>query len=311
MYHESVELLETALERLTGKISLVTSYVKEAPLIGLRSWMEFSGIPPAAEVIVSGLDNDAVIQACLQLGLTPVIADVDPDTLQPTIETIKATKAINPLAVVVKHYGGYPCLIDDIFAWCKARRIVLMNDASDCLPSKYKTWHNAGWPADMTFFKFLGCSVLSMRDMRLFQLVKSYRTPVTEQQAKVALDEIHDMHLRYDRRRQVWDMYMRAFEDMDSLELPWEDSRSIKQACTRYPLRVQSRQGEIAHELVGLGVTSIPTPLRPMFMSGLWTGEKPYVPALTEYLDRGITLPLNIAEVDVRRVIEAVKDVVL
>lgn len=287
------------------------AYARDASLVGLRSWMELFNVPLGAEVIISGLDNDAAIQACLHLELTPVIADVDPDTLQPTIETIKATKAANPLAIVVRHYGGYPCLMDDLFSWCKARRIVLMNDASDCLPSKYKTWNNAAWPADMTFFRFLGCSVISTRDMRLFQLIKTHRSPVTEQQAKVALDEVHDMHLRYDRRRQVWDYYMRAFEDIDSLELPWDDSRTIKQSCSRYPLRVQSRQADIAHELVGTGTTSVPTPFRPVFMTSLWEGHRPDLPALTDYMDRGITLPLNIGEGDAKRVVEAVKSVIL
>lgn len=311
MYHDSIALLESAFERLTMKPSLVMAYARDAALVGLRSWMELNHIPKGSEIIVSGLDNDGAIQACLHLELTPIIADVDRDTLQPTLDTIKATKAVNPLAIMVRHYGGYPCLMDDLFSWCKARRITLINDASDCLPSKYKSWPNASWPADITFFRFLGCSVLSMRDLRIFEIAKTHRSAVTEQQAKIALDEIHDMQLRYDRRRQVWDIYMRAFEDIDCLELPWDDSKTIKQACSRYPLRVQSRQADIAHEVVGTGTTSMPTPMRPMFMTSLWEGVRPDLPALTDYLDRGITLPLNITDGDAKKVVEAVKSVVL
>lgn len=308
MLHAPSDLLETALERLTGKISLALASHRDASLIGLKAWMELHKIPPGAEVVVSGLDNDSVMFNCRLLGLTVLIADVDPDTLQPTLETIKAAKAKTPLAVIVRSYAGYPCQMDDLYAWCKARRITLMEDASDCLPSRYKTWQNGGWPSDMTFFRFLGGSVLAMRDLRLYALAKAQRTVMHASNAKGILDEVHDMQLRYERRRQTWDLYNKVFEDIESLDLPWEDSRSLRQACSRYPLRVQSRQREISQELASIGMP-MTLPLIPLYKTS-WE-IPPVLLGIDDYLDRGVTLPVNISPVDVKRVVEVVKSVVL
>jgi dTDP-4-amino-4,6-dideoxygalactose transaminase len=307
--HTSVSLLEAALERLTGKTSVAMAYPRDAALVGLKSWMELSKVPQGSEVIVSGLSTDSIVQNCLHLGLVPLIADVDTDTLQPTLDTIKRAKSTNPVvAIIVKHYAGYPCSMDDLYAWCKARRITLMNDASDCIPSRYKEWRNAGWPADLTFFTFLGGSVLSMRDTRLRSIAQSHRCPMGEPTATVALAEVHNMQVRYQRRRSIWDLYMRAFEDSDSLDLPWDDSKMIQQGCHLYPLRVQSRQGEIAHELWGMGIT-ISTPMRPIYMTTLWPGGRPEVPVIQDYMDRGVALPLHLTEPETQKVIKMIKSI--
>jgi dTDP-4-amino-4,6-dideoxygalactose transaminase len=309
--HPPVSLFEAAIERLTGKQSLAMAYPRDASLVGLKSWMELHKIPVGSEVVVSGLGTDSIIQNCLYLGLKPLIADVDDDTLQPTLDTLKKARSDNPIeAVIVKHYAGYPCSMDDLFAWCKARRITLMNDASDCLPSRYKTWLNAGWPADLTFFTFLGGSVLSMKDSRLRPLAEGYRHQFGSEQATIALAEVHDLQLRYQRRRGVWDLYMRAFEDIESLDSPWDDSKSIQQGCAFYPLRVQSRQGEISHELETMGIHSIP--ILPVFKTILWHEKAPpEVPVIADYLERGLILPLNISESEAQKVIKIIKKIVL
>lgn len=308
--HTPSELLETAFERLTGKISLALTFAKDASLIGLKAWMELHKIQPGTQVIVSGLDNDTVIQNCLHLGLSPVIADVDVDTLQPTLETIKATGVKLPAAILVRSYAGYPCAMDDLYAWCKARRITLMDDATDCLPSKYKTWGNAGWPSDLTFFRFSEGGILAMRDMRLYGAAKAYRTHMPEHNAKKILDEVHDITSQYERRRQMWQFYTEAFEDIESLDLPWEDSRSIKQACSRYPLRVHSRQQEIAKELIAIGM-SLALPLLPIYMGTSWEHATPKVYNVLDYMERGLTLPMHVDLTDAAHVVQIVKSIVV
>ena len=67
-------------------------------------------LPPGAKVLTPTMTFCGAVNAIVHAGLTPVFADLDPATLMPSPETVRAAavQARGVDAMVVLHYAGYP-----------------------------------------------------------------------------------------------------------------------------------------------------------------------------------------------------------
>lgn len=104
----------------------------------LHAALEAFGVGPGDEVIVPPLTMSATTFAVLQANATPVFADVDPETYQISLESIKSvvtrkTKAIMTVAL----YGLGPDL-SAIAKFAKEKNLWLLEDNAEC----YLAIHN-------------------------------------------------------------------------------------------------------------------------------------------------------------------------
>ena len=90
------------------------------------------------DVIVPSLSYIATANAPRAVGATPVFADVDPATLNLTVETIEAALTPATRAVLLVHQAGVPADLDSIAALCDARGITLVEDAACALGAEYR-----------------------------------------------------------------------------------------------------------------------------------------------------------------------------
>jgi len=96
------------------------------------------GIGRGDEVIVPSLTFVATANAVLYTGAEPVFADIvslnhpliDPEDIEKKIT--QQTKAI-----IVMHYGGYPCDMDQITALAKKHKLFIIEDAAHAVGSYY------------------------------------------------------------------------------------------------------------------------------------------------------------------------------
>ena len=96
------------------------------------------GIGVGDEVIAPSITFWASIVPCYLLGATPVFADIDPDTLCIDPKDIEQRITPNVKAVVVVHYGGYPCDMDAIMAFAKKHNLKVLEDCSHAHGVLYK-----------------------------------------------------------------------------------------------------------------------------------------------------------------------------
>lgn len=323
--------IEKKFEEMTGKYALSLCSTTAAQLCGLRAWMDIYKIPQGAEVIVSGLELSSGTLNILQVGLVPVFADVDPDTLQPTIKTIQAAKTDKTVAVFVTHYAGYPCPIDDIWEWCKIRRYFLIDDASQCLSTIYKKWITGGWASDMTLFTFMDgyahgavvcfreetvakCAVDHLLDAvwkeEQEHQVRGYAPELTEQDARYFTTTLASTAEFYVRRARVWDYYTRNLESLDEATLPWGDSKGIKQSCMTYPVRLERCRNDVFDEFRRLGY-GMDRPYVPIYERSIWKLPKPELETIKEFSKTAVGLPIhqNISMVQAQQVVDIVKRV--
>ncbi|MFC9087308.1 DegT/DnrJ/EryC1/StrS family aminotransferase [Nocardiopsis dassonvillei] len=97
--------------------------------------MELLDIGPGDEVVIPTIGFVGAANAVAASGARPVFCDVDPRTLNATVENV--TEALSPAtkAVLMLHYGGRPGQIAHIARLCRDRGILLIEDAANAQAS--------------------------------------------------------------------------------------------------------------------------------------------------------------------------------
>jgi dTDP-4-amino-4,6-dideoxygalactose transaminase len=108
---------------------------------------------PGDEVITTPLTFVATVNMIVRCGATPVLADIDPNTLNISIEALE--KAITPKtrAMIPVHLGGQPCDMKPIMELAKSHHLFVIEDAAHAIGAEYQG-QRIGTIADVTVFSF-------------------------------------------------------------------------------------------------------------------------------------------------------------
>lgn len=110
-------------------------------------------VGPGDEVVMPSLTFAAGAQCAMELGARPVFADVDPQTLSVTRDTIAAVTTPRTKAIVTMPYAGRPLGIAEIAAFARERSIRVLEDAAHgCGMLDDGTW--AGTHSDAAAYSF-------------------------------------------------------------------------------------------------------------------------------------------------------------
>lgn len=125
--------------------------------------VQLLGIGPGDEVIIPTIHFIGAAQAVLSVGATPVFCDVDSRTLNATLGDIQKVKTNRTKCVIVNHYGGVPCDIQNISEWCNLRTIKLIEDAANAPASTYNG-QAVGTFGDIGTWSFDAMKIISTGD---------------------------------------------------------------------------------------------------------------------------------------------------
>ncbi len=105
---------------------------------GLAVALKATGVVPGKEVITSPFTFVATIEAILYCGATPVLADIDPETL--TLDPTSVARAITArtAAVVPVDIAGHPCDYTKLRAVCGKRKIPIIADSAHAFGALYR-----------------------------------------------------------------------------------------------------------------------------------------------------------------------------
>ncbi len=111
------------------------------------------GVGPGDEVITSPYTFAACVNVIEHVGATPVLADVERDTL--CLDPRAAEAAITPRTKVIMpvDYAGHPCALDTIVDLARARGLRIVEDAAHALGASWRG-RPVGSFADVTAFSF-------------------------------------------------------------------------------------------------------------------------------------------------------------
>lgn len=286
----------------------------DALTIALKAW----GVGPGDEVIVPAHTFIATALAVDEVGATPVLVDVEPDT--GLIDLAHTAAAITPRtrAIVPVHLYGHPADMDGLMALAKDHDIKVLEDACQAHGARYKG-RRCGALGDAAAFSFyptknLGAlgdgGALVTRDPATAEQVRmlanygsreKYRHELAGRnsrldplQAAVLDVKLDHLDLWNARRSQLALRYLLGLSDLRGLDLPavrgWAEP-----VWHVYPVRVPGLRDELAAYLAEHGVGTnihypIPVHLQPCY-AGRWReGDFPAAERLAGSL---LSLPLD------------------
>lgn len=115
--------------------------------------MEVLGVGEGDEVVLPTVSFVSAANAVAAHGARPVFCDVDPRTLNPSVEHVAAALTPATKAVLLLHYGGYPGQVAEIAELCRERGVKLVEDAANAQASKAGGRH-AGTFGDIGVWSF-------------------------------------------------------------------------------------------------------------------------------------------------------------
>ena len=112
-----------------------------------------AGLKKGDEVITPVFTCTATNIPLLYLGVKIKFADIDKNSMNISVDSIKKLISKKTKAIVVVHYGGLPCDMDEISKIAKKYRIPIIEDAAHALGAKYNN-KPIGNISDFTTFSF-------------------------------------------------------------------------------------------------------------------------------------------------------------
>ncbi len=306
----------------------------------LRLALRVLDLAPGTEVVTSPLTFVSANQAILEESLTPVFADVQPDTgsLDPSRIGERLTDRTG--AVMVMHYGGMPCDLDEIYALAAERGVAVIEDCAHAFGASYHG-RPIGSHGDLHAFSFQAVKNLPLGDggaltvpsaevdarlrrLRWFGIDRStfersaggsysWEYDVTELGLKGAMNDIAAAiglgQLPYveednERRREIGRRYREGIAGTAGIELLREHSDRVSSGHLCCVLA--DERDRLVESLSASGI-DVGVHFQPSYAYAMFSGEP--LPDVEAFWRRTVSLPVHLAltDDDVDRVIEAIK----
>jgi dTDP-4-amino-4,6-dideoxygalactose transaminase len=120
---------------------------------GLHLAMMALDLQPGDEVITTPLTWPATVNTIVLCGATPVLVDIEPETLNLDARLVDARCSPRTRAIVPVHFAGQPCDLDALGALARTHRLRLVEDAAHALGAEYRG-RPIGAIGDLTVFSF-------------------------------------------------------------------------------------------------------------------------------------------------------------
>ena len=106
---------------------------------GLLALLRAINVRPGDEIIIQGYTCVVLPNAIHAAGGTPIYADIDPETLNLTSETIEPLLSPRTKAIICQHTFGIPSPLSALRKFCDTRGIFLIEDCAHTFPDAIET----------------------------------------------------------------------------------------------------------------------------------------------------------------------------
>lgn len=249
-----VEQFEQEIEKVVGAPCVVVSSGTAA----LHCAYAAIGIEPGDEIITPPITFIATQATAALMGATIVFADIQPDTGNIDPKAVEAAITSRTKAIVAVDYAGHPADLDELRVIADKHSVYLIEDAAHAIGSTYKN-RPVGSIADITTFSFFptknlttaeGGAVASIHPDLLEKARRFSRQGLIRKSDEFLIkteggwhQEVHEFGLNYRltdlqcalgmsqirrleefkrRRRDIYALYTRSLNLLDSVETPIE-----------------------------------------------------------------------------------------
>src|SRR3990172_8040445 len=129
----------------------------------LHLGLKLLNMPEGAEVISTALSFIATNHVIHYEKCKPVFADIQPDTGNLDVKSVAKRISEHTKAIILMHYGGYPCDLDEFYALSRDYNIPIVEDCAHACGAVYKGI-KIGSYGDIHAFSFQAVKNLPMGD---------------------------------------------------------------------------------------------------------------------------------------------------
>ena len=325
--------------RMAEKLGVHRFVLVDSGSNALYMALSLLNLPKGSEVIVPSFTWVSCAQAVLLAGCTPVFCDVDYDTQNMTVETVKKCISDKTAAIMAVHYAGLPVDLNPILEL----GYPVVEDAAHAVDSIYKG-KRCGTIGSVGCFSFDAVKNLSMGEgggvasnneeymerasvLRYCGIGKSgfeasthgkdrwweynivepfIKMNPSDISAGIGLAQLDKLDKLQSIRKNIWDIYQKEFAGVDWIKLPAEANSGDRHSYFTYFIRVPDRD-RMAKYLFDNGIY---TTLRyhPLHLNAIYQSN-----AKLENCERlneeGLNIPLHpsLSMDDVDKIVETIK----
>lgn len=242
-----------------------------------------AGLEPGDEVITTPLTFCATVNAIIHAGATPVLADIDPTTMNIDPGQVEKCITSKTRAILPVHFGGRPCDMDAICAIAERHNLKIIEDCAHAIETEYKG-RKVGLFGDFGCFSFYvtknivtgeggmvltkseedaaRIKVLALHGMskdawkrfsdsgyKHYQVIEAgFKYNMMDIQAAIGIHQLQRIDLYWERRRSIWERYNQAFSDLP-IKLPADPSPDIRHAYHLYTILIDERETNISRDM--------------------------------------------------------------
>ncbi len=206
-----------------------------------------AGVKPGDEVITTPLTFCSTVNAIIHAGATPVLADIDPLSMNIDPEQVKNKITAKTKAILPVHFAGRSCDMDALGDIAKRYKLKIIEDCAHAIETKYKG-QKAGTFGDFGCFSFYvtknvitgeGGMVLTKNEtdaerikiLALHGMSKDawkrfsdegykhyhvvecgFKYNMMDLQAAIGIHQLKRVETNWLRRQEIWNMYNDSFE---------------------------------------------------------------------------------------------------
>jgi len=241
-----------------------------------------AGLKPGDEVITTPLTFCATVNAIIHAGATPVLADIDPETMNINPAQIAARVSRKTRAVIPVHFAGRPCEMDAIRDITENHDIRMIEDCAHAIETEYKG-QKAGTSGDFGCFSFYvtknvitgeGGMVLTrteddaarIKRLALHGMSKDawkrfgdegykhyyavecgFKYNMMDLQAAIGIHQLGRVEANWKKRQDVWQRYNRELADLP-VELPPDPEPDMRHGYHLYTILVDESRAGISRD---------------------------------------------------------------
>jgi dTDP-4-amino-4,6-dideoxygalactose transaminase len=304
-----------------------------------------AGLEPGDEVITTPLTFCATANAIIHAGATPLLADVDPRTMNIDPAAIEAAITPRTRAIIPVHFAGRPCDVAAIRDLATRHELVVIEDCAHAIETRYNG-DAAGTFGDFGCFSFYvtknvttgeGGMILArsaedaarLRTLALHGLSADawrrfsddgfkhyyvtepgFKYNMMDLQAAIGIHQLRRVEANWRRRGEIWARYQQAFDGLP-VTRPVPPEPSTRHAFHLYTLLIDGDRDafleSLTHQGIGAGVHYMSLAEHPCYRQRYgWRPED--FPHAARIGRSTVSLPLSakLTDDDVSRVIDAV-----